>query len=336
MTAPLSPPATDAAGTVIVFVPLTTAFTASPSCSTLFRQNGPSLVAYDPGYGLEIDTRTGGGRCAPAPSRPAHGRQPGAPDLSRRLVDAGLVPEGREEHRGHVLSIKSLTRPLPSALRHRGYKLANGLPGSIKGHCRSTAVSGDVLTYAMTAYSDSSAWQTATTTLTTGSFIGAIAVVGWNIRAKTGTAAAPTTASASRGAIAPQLPATAIPRRGELIVIIIAIISAGLQRQRDDHRREPRRRGAGAGRGAAGGAAAAAPVLQPERSTWGELAAGPAPPAVAEVAEQQSQSPPWWWAELPAPLGRSRTDAGMKRRPSELPDAPYQRPVAELDGGWQR
>lgn len=42
-------------GVVTSWVPLTTEFTASSSCSTEYRLNGPSLVAYDPGYGLDID-----------------------------------------------------------------------------------------------------------------------------------------------------------------------------------------------------------------------------------------------------------------------------------------
>jgi hypothetical protein len=42
-------------GVVTSWVPLTTQFNAPASCSGKFRLNGPSLVAFDPGYGLDID-----------------------------------------------------------------------------------------------------------------------------------------------------------------------------------------------------------------------------------------------------------------------------------------
>ncbi|KAK8126526.1 uncharacterized protein PG998_002285 [Apiospora kogelbergensis] len=62
-----------------------------------------------------------------------------------------------------------------------GYHLENGYQGSITGDCQSAVASGAVLTYAATIYGSPSVWQTETTTLTTASFVGAIAVVGWNI-----------------------------------------------------------------------------------------------------------------------------------------------------------
>jgi hypothetical protein len=49
-------------GVVTSWVPLTTTFTPSVGCESKFRLNGPSLVAYDPGYGLDIDARV---KCAP-------------------------------------------------------------------------------------------------------------------------------------------------------------------------------------------------------------------------------------------------------------------------------
>jgi hypothetical protein len=37
------------------WVPLTTAFSWSSACTGSYRLDGPSLVAFDPGYGLDID-----------------------------------------------------------------------------------------------------------------------------------------------------------------------------------------------------------------------------------------------------------------------------------------
>lgn len=56
-------PAVTSNGAVTSFVPLTTVFTPSAGCSEYFRLNGPSLVAFDPGYGLDIDTDV---RCVPS------------------------------------------------------------------------------------------------------------------------------------------------------------------------------------------------------------------------------------------------------------------------------
>ncbi|KAI1772811.1 hypothetical protein F4818DRAFT_443695 [Hypoxylon cercidicola] len=56
-------PAVTNNGAVTSFVPLATVFTPSAGCSEYFRLNGPSLVAFDPGYGLDIDTDV---RCLPS------------------------------------------------------------------------------------------------------------------------------------------------------------------------------------------------------------------------------------------------------------------------------
>ena len=55
------PPETNA-GVVTSWVPLMATFTPSIGCESKFRLNGPSLVAYDPGYGLDIDPKV---KCAP-------------------------------------------------------------------------------------------------------------------------------------------------------------------------------------------------------------------------------------------------------------------------------
>ncbi|KAK8088163.1 hypothetical protein PG997_003124 [Apiospora hydei] len=186
MTTPY-PPATDAAGTVTIFVPLTTTFTAASSCSTLFRQNGPSLVAYDPGYGLDIHTRAGGGKCAPgAVTTWWEQARLGFNDDDGHHTAASLGPLTCPDGWSTLASSRKDAQSTVAMCCPSGYTLADGLTGSIKGDCRSTAARGDVLTYAMTAYSGPSSWQMATTTLTTGSFVGTIAVVGWNIDRREG------------------------------------------------------------------------------------------------------------------------------------------------------
>lgn len=55
-------PAETIDGTVTSFIPLTTAWPSSSECDHYFRLNGASLMAYDPGYGLEIDRNV---ICAP-------------------------------------------------------------------------------------------------------------------------------------------------------------------------------------------------------------------------------------------------------------------------------
>lgn len=42
-------------GVVTSWIPLTTVFTSSVGCSGSFRLDGPSLVAFDPKYGLDIN-----------------------------------------------------------------------------------------------------------------------------------------------------------------------------------------------------------------------------------------------------------------------------------------
>ncbi|KAK8055337.1 hypothetical protein PG993_000564 [Apiospora rasikravindrae] len=379
MTTPMPyPPATDDEGTVTVFVPLTTTFTAAPSCSTLFRQNGPSLVAYDPGYGLDIDTRAGGGKCAPgAVTTWWEQARLGFNDDDGHHTAASLEPLTCPDGWLTLASSQKDAQSTVAMCCPSGYTLANGLKGSIKGDCRSTVARGDVLTYAMTAYSGPSSWKMTTTTLTTGSFIGAIAVVGWNIfgregetttgapaatgtdwRQSQGLPAAPTVTGGSPRATLPQLPGSydlPLPsttgsqegqdQGGQQEYSAVgnsspssssSSSSSSSQDKDNDSTKtigvsvggEPGRHSTGAGSGVAGSAAAATQVAWPKRRKRG--IGRPDPPPASE--QQQST----WWAELPASLGRSRKDPRTKRRPSELPGAPYQRAMAELDGGWQR
>ncbi|KAI1324337.1 hypothetical protein F5Y16DRAFT_307883 [Xylariaceae sp. FL0255] len=49
-------PAETTSGIVTSFIPLTTIYTPTAGCSSIFRLDGPSLVAFDPGYGFDIDS----------------------------------------------------------------------------------------------------------------------------------------------------------------------------------------------------------------------------------------------------------------------------------------
>lgn len=49
-------------GDVTSWIPLTTVWPSSSGCGSSFRLDGPSLVAFDPGYGLEIDSAV---KCQP-------------------------------------------------------------------------------------------------------------------------------------------------------------------------------------------------------------------------------------------------------------------------------
>ena len=64
----------------------------------------------------------------------------------------------------------------------RGFYLADAVPGSVGGNCLSNVSSGMILTYGSTAYDDSTSWSMATTTMTSSSTVGAIGIVGWNIK----------------------------------------------------------------------------------------------------------------------------------------------------------
>lgn len=49
-------PAETNSGTVTSYLPLTTAWPSSSGCASIYRLNGPSLVAWDPGYGLDVNS----------------------------------------------------------------------------------------------------------------------------------------------------------------------------------------------------------------------------------------------------------------------------------------
>ncbi|KAK7455428.1 hypothetical protein Landi51_02632 [Colletotrichum acutatum] len=167
------PAVTDDNGTVTSFIALPTAFTPPTSCSTIYRLNGFSLAAYDPGYGIDIDTRV---RCAP-------------PAVTTWWEQGRL---GLNDGEGHIaVSIGPLVCPerwvtvATSVKNDTSSTLAmccpQGIAGSVEGDCRSDLLSGAVITYASTSAPDTSSWTMATSTLTQPGFVGAIAVLGWNI-----------------------------------------------------------------------------------------------------------------------------------------------------------
>ncbi|KAB8255367.1 hypothetical protein BDV32DRAFT_142082 [Aspergillus pseudonomiae] len=194
-------PAETSDGTVTSFIPLTTVWLPPSGCASYFRLNGPSLVAWDPGYGLDIDTNV---RCAPS--------------AVTTWWEQGALGGGGSEHT--AVSIGPLTCPenfstVASSVKNgsstlamccpSGYYLANRTPGKVNGDCLSDVSSGMTLTYASTPYSDKTAWKTETTTVSKSSTVGAIAVVGWNIRFATPTptltpTATSTTTSGTRSA----------------------------------------------------------------------------------------------------------------------------------------
>ncbi|KAI1079998.1 hypothetical protein F5B20DRAFT_580791 [Whalleya microplaca] len=171
-------PAETSSGVVTSFIPLTTVFTPPVECASHFRLDGPSLVAFDPGYGLDIDTDV---RCAPSAVTTwwEQGRFGGGSDTDHTAVSLGPLtcPD-------KWTTLASSTKDDTSTLAlccPSGYYLENGIPGSVKGDCLSDISSGAILTFASTSGDDSSLWSTATTTLSANSYVGAIAVVGWNI-----------------------------------------------------------------------------------------------------------------------------------------------------------
>ncbi|KAF0316792.1 lpxtg-domain-containing protein [Colletotrichum asianum] len=172
------PAETNASGEITSFIALPTVFTPPSSCSTVFRLNGFSIVAYDPGFGIDVDTRV---RCAPAAVTTWWEQ--------RRL--------GVYNGDGHTaMSIGPLTCPyqwstVASYVKDEVSTLAmccppdytltntNGHAGSLVGDCRSNVLTGAVLTFASSNVSEGR-WRMNSTTVEWESFIGAIAVVGWN------------------------------------------------------------------------------------------------------------------------------------------------------------
>ncbi|KAI0965894.1 hypothetical protein F4678DRAFT_310512 [Xylaria arbuscula] len=186
-------PAATSDGAVTSFLPLTSLFTPSAECSDYFRLNGPSLVAFDPGYGLDIDPQV---RCVPSAVTTwwEQGRL-GVNDDDHTAISLGpLVCPYEWKTVATSVEDKSSTVAMccPS-----GYYLANGVPGLVVGDCLSDVSEGMVLTYASTSTDNSEVWYTKTTSLDESSTVGAIAIVGWKIELTTSTTKETTSSSAT-------------------------------------------------------------------------------------------------------------------------------------------
>jgi len=175
---------------VTSWIPLTTVFTPSSGCESVFRLNGPSLVAFDPGYGLDIDPAV---KCAPS--------------AVTTWWEQARLGVGGVEHT--AISIQPLTCPhlwttVATYIKDSsttqimccpsGYSNPRATSGSVNGDCLSSVSKGMVLTYASTAAGVSTDWSMVTTTLSASSNVGAIAVVGFNVARVTSTATADSSA----------------------------------------------------------------------------------------------------------------------------------------------
>ncbi|KAK2036794.1 hypothetical protein LZ31DRAFT_482792, partial [Colletotrichum somersetense] len=135
-----------------------------------------SLVAYDPGFGLDIDSRV---RCAPAA-------------VTTWWEQGRLGINGGEGHT--AVSIGPLVCPdrwntVATSVKDEmstlamccppDYTLANKISGSVAGDCRSNILTGAVITFASTSVTNTRDWTMATTTVARPTFVGAIAIVGW-------------------------------------------------------------------------------------------------------------------------------------------------------------
>ncbi|KAI1490880.1 hypothetical protein F5X96DRAFT_512519 [Biscogniauxia mediterranea] len=182
-------PAETLSGTVTSFIPLTTIFTPTAGCTEFFRLNGPSLVAFDPGYGLDIDIDV---RCLPSAVTTwwEQGLFGDASDGTHTAVSIGplICPD---KWATVASSIKDSSSTLAMCCPP-GYHLENGIPGSVMGDCLSNVPSGMTLTFASTSEDNSESWSTATTALASDSSVGAIAIVGWNMH-RTSHTTSPTT-----------------------------------------------------------------------------------------------------------------------------------------------
>ncbi|KAK1980229.1 hypothetical protein LZ30DRAFT_595200 [Colletotrichum cereale] len=208
-------PETDQASTVTSFIALPTIFTPPSICSSIYRLNGFSLVAYDPGFGIDIDSRV---RCAP-------------PAVTTWWEQGRLGINGGEGHT--AVSIGPLNCPhrwntVVTSVKNKistlamccppDYTLANGISGSIAGDCLSNVLSDAVITYASTPATNTRDWTIETTTVDSPIYVGAIAIVGWTLdTAASKTASASTvgldeTAAATTRPEQPDTTASAFPR----------------------------------------------------------------------------------------------------------------------------
>ncbi|KAN0104457.1 hypothetical protein V8E51_010202 [Hyaloscypha variabilis] len=207
MSSPYTPiPQETNVGEVTAWIPLTTDFSWSSACTGQFRLDGPSLMAFDPGYGLEVDTNV----ICQAPAVTSGFLLSNCSIRSSSLLSwsysvkhvivsgwweqAKLGVATKEGHTAASLqpmvcpvdfsTLASSVKDLSSTLGlccPPGYYLGGGDVGQAVGNCLSDVLPGMTLTYASTSGTASLSWVTAITTLTAKSTVGAIGVLGWNV-----------------------------------------------------------------------------------------------------------------------------------------------------------
>ncbi|PWY90679.1 hypothetical protein BO70DRAFT_283656, partial [Aspergillus heteromorphus CBS 117.55] len=184
------PPVTSTS-TVTSYMPLTTVFTPPSGCENSFRLDGPSLMGWDPGYMLDVNSDA---RCCP-PQMVTWWEQAllggGGTDATEMSIGPFTGPESWPTVASSIYnSYSTLWMCCPS-----GYFLSQGTVGEVIGRCLSSVYSGMTLTYASTPLNNHTDWTIVTTTLTTDSTVGAIDIVGWEIKYPVTVAATATSTS---------------------------------------------------------------------------------------------------------------------------------------------
>ncbi|PYI23511.1 hypothetical protein BO99DRAFT_439794 [Aspergillus violaceofuscus CBS 115571] len=197
-------PAKTNSGTVTSYLPLTTAWPSSSGCASIYRLNGPSLVAWDPGYGLDVNSDV----VCDAPEVTTWWEQGllenGGTLPTRVSLGPFTCPEAFSTMKSSVKdAFSTLEMCCPSQ-----YYIGDGNTALIDGNCESDVSSGMVLTYASTPSGEDTPWRIATTTLTRSWTVGAIAVVGWNICYDAVTLTSPATTTVASITTAPELPSS--------------------------------------------------------------------------------------------------------------------------------
>ncbi|KAH6864714.1 hypothetical protein BKA58DRAFT_442790 [Alternaria rosae] len=147
------------AGEVTSWIPLISTFTPLSGCESVFRLNGPNLIAFDPGYGLDIDENVD---CVPS--------------AVTTWWEQARLGVGGEKHT--ALSIQPLICPdlWTTVLAYvtdtstiqimccPSYSNPFHKSGPVNGDCVSSVSKRMVLTYTSTPYGSSNDWTIETTT----------------------------------------------------------------------------------------------------------------------------------------------------------------------------
>ncbi|PYH44695.1 uncharacterized protein BP01DRAFT_383262 [Aspergillus saccharolyticus JOP 1030-1] len=197
------PPETNS-GTVTSYLPLTTAWPSSSGCASYFRLDRPTLVAWDPGYGLDVNHNI----ACEAPEVTTWWEQGllgnGGTLPTRVSLGPFTCPEGFATMKSSIKDAYStLAMCCPSQ-----YYVADDNTALIDGSCESDVSSGMTLTYASTPSGEATKWKIVTTTLTGSWYVGVISVIGWNIQDAVPTATATAAATTTTSAFSSTSPAT--------------------------------------------------------------------------------------------------------------------------------